>query len=56
MSLYSVAGFLATQHHVLAVFALERAAMAKTFFAHDVLVITSVQVLYTKYAQLCMQI
>ncbi len=50
-----MAGLLATQRHVLANFVLERAAMSKFFFAHDVHVITFVQVLSVKFAQLCMQ-
>ena len=49
-----VAGFLATQRHVMATSVLQCAAMSKSFFAHDVRAITSVQVLCMKHAQMCM--
>jgi len=47
----SVAGFLATQRHVLAMFT----CCDVKVLCHDVHAITSVQVLCVKYAQLCMQ-
>lgn len=50
-----MAGFLATQRHVLAILVLERTVMSKLVSAHDVHVITSVQVLSMKFAQLCMR-
>ena len=48
-----MAGFLATQRHVLAILVLERTVMSKLVSAHDVHVITSVHVLSMKFAQLC---